>query len=60
MAFYPLLAFFVINTNKAISDNIIKFFIKFNFKEWLKITLKPYINFAHIKGENLVRKILNY
>ena len=60
MAFHPLLAFFVINANKVISNDIAKFFAKFDFKDWLKITLKPHANFAHIEGEDLVRKILNY
>ena len=33
MAFHPFLAFFVINTNKVISNNTIKFFIKFDLKD---------------------------
>ena len=60
MAFHPLLAFFVINTNKAIFDDTAKFFAKFDLKDWLKITLKPHADFAHIKGEDLVGEILNY
>ena len=60
MAFHPLLAFFMINANKATSDNIAKFFVKFDLKDWLKISLKPYTDFAHIKGEDLVGEILNY
>ena len=60
MAFHPLLTFFIINTNEVTSNNITKFFIKFNLKDWLKINLKPYTNFTHIKGENLVGEIFNY
>ena len=60
MAFHPLLAFFMINTNEIIFNNITKFFTKFDLKDWLKITLKPYTNFAHIKGKDLVKEILNY
>ena len=60
MAFHRLVTFFIINTNKKTSNNTAKFFMKFDLKDWLKITPKPYINFAHIKGKNLVRKILNY
>ena len=50
----------MINANKAISNNTTKFFVKFNLKDWLKITLKPHINFAYIKGKNLIGEILNY
>ena len=60
MAFHPLLAFFVINVNKVIFNDIVKFFVKFDFKDWLKITPKPYADFAHIEGEDLVGEILNY
>ena len=60
MAFHSLLAFFMINTNEVIFNNTAKFFTKFDLKDWLKITLKPHINFAYIKGKDLVREILNY
>ena len=60
IAFHPLLAFFVINANEATSNDTAKFFIKFDLKDWLKITPKPHADFAHIKGKNLVKKILNY
>ena len=60
IAFYPLLAFFIINTNEATSNDTAKFFAKFNLRDWLKTTPKPYTDFAHIKGENLVGEILNY
>ena len=60
MAFHPLLAFFVINANEITFDDITKFFIKFDLKDWLKITLKPHADFAHIEGEDLVGEILNY
>ena len=50
----------MINTNKAIFNNITKFFIKFDLKDWLKIIPKLYTDFAYIKGENLVGEILNY
>ena len=60
MAFHLLLAFFIINANEVIFNDTVKFFIKFDLKDWLKISLKPYIDFAHIEGEDLVRKILNY
>ena len=60
MAFHPLLAFFVINTNEVIFNDTAKFFTKFDLKDWLKITPKPHANFAHIKGKDLVKEILNY
>ena len=50
----------MINTNEITSNNTTKFFAKFNLKDWSKTTPKPHTNFAHIKGENLVKKILNY
>ena len=60
MAFHPLLAFFVINVNKATSNDIAKFFVKFDLRDWLKITSKPYADFAYIEGEDLIREIFNY
>ena len=50
----------MINANEAISDDIAKFFAKFDLKDWSKITTKPHADFAHIKGEDLVGEILNY
>ena len=60
MVFHPFLAFFVMNVNEVIFNNTIKFFLKFDFKNWLKITIKPYVDFAYIEGENLIGEILNY
>ena len=60
MAFHPLLAFFVINANEVIFNDIAKFFVKFDLKDWLKTTPKPYADFAHIKGEDFIGEIFNY
>ena len=60
IAFHPFLAFFVININEIIFNDTTKFFVKFDFKDWLKITLKPYTNFAYIKGKDFIGEILNY
>ena len=60
ITFHPLLAFFVINTNKTTFNNTTKFFTKFDLKDWSKTTPKPHTNFAHIKNKNLIKEILNY
>ena len=50
----------MINANEVIFDDIAKFFVKFDLKDWLKITPKPHTDFAYIEGEDFVGEIFNY